>query len=122
MIDWTFDDPRGSMDVIGELFPNASIGGLALLDALRKIDRSARRIAHNSKRYSEARMDKRLGELKGYLRGILGTADYERLGVEIWPRIKSGTIMIPQENMPEKDGIWFAEFIDRDYNQWFLLV
>jgi hypothetical protein len=122
MIDWTFDDPRGSMDVIGELFPNASIGGLALLDALRKIDRAARRIAHNSKRYSEERMDKKLNELKGYLRGLLGEQDYERLGVTIRPRIKSSTIMMPQDNMPEKDQLFFSEFIDSDCEQWFLLV
>lgn len=122
MANWVFEDPRGALTVLQELFPNASRQGMYLVEALRRIDHDARHIVQHSKRYSEERMASRMADLRGDLRGVLGEKDYEQNRVEISARLYSGTISIPSCFVEEHDQRLFAHYVGDDEEDRILLV
>lgn len=122
MAKWEFEDPRGALNVLVELFPSASREGMYLIEALRRIDHDARHIVQHSKRYSEERMAKRMNDLRGDLRGVLGEKDYEQNRVSISARLYSCTISIPSCFVEEKDQHLFSRYVGEDEEERILLV
>jgi hypothetical protein len=122
MTKWEFEDPRGALNVLQELFPDASRRGMYLIEALRRIDHDARHIVQHSKRYSEERMCSRMRDLRGDLRGVLGEKDYENNRVSINPRLCSGTISIPSCFVEECDKHLFSIYVGDDEEERVLLV